>query len=217
MSAYQAGNVLGLEGRTTWQSREKHGLDSQKLFVVIKPSDEFSTVESSFRKTLPSVEIDLIERIENGPQHESFSVYQRNVQRRLGDAFDRATMVRLLFHGTTEDACKSIINSDVAGFQPLLAGVATGALWGDGTYFARDAIYSDGYACRLPSGQKQMLAAEVVVGQWTKGARGTKICPLMRGDQYERYDSLVNDESDPSIFVVQHSAAAYPAYLITYH
>ena len=145
-------------------------------------------------------------------------MYKRNVQRQLGDAFDETTMVQMLFHGTkTEQACKSIINSDVAGFQPLLAGVVTGAVWGDGTYFARDAKYSDNYACTLSSGQKQMLAAEVVVGRWTKGTPGIKICPLMPGDQYKRYDSLVNDESNPSIFVVQHSAAAYPAYLITYH
>jgi len=210
-------SVLGMEERTTWQSSGKRGSDSQKLFVVSKPSDEFSTVESLFRNTLPAVQIDRIERIENGPQHRAFSMYQHNVVESVDHAFDKSTMIRMLFHGTrTEEACKSIINSDVAGFQPLLAGVATGAIWGDGTYFARDARYSDDYAYRLPSGWKQMLAAKVVVGRWTKGTQGIKICPLLPGDQYKRYDSLVNDESNPSIFVVQHSVAAYPAYLITY-
>ena len=37
------------------------------------------------------------------------------------------------------------------------------------------------------------------------------------GQQYARYNSLVNNVKDPSIFVVQHSSQAYPAYLITYH
>ncbi len=43
----------------------------------------------------------------------------------------------------------------------LLQGTTTGAIFGDGTYFARDAKYSLDYACTLPSGKKQMLIAEV--------------------------------------------------------
>ena len=62
-----------------------------------------------------------------------------------------------------------------------------------------------------------MLVADVVVGRWTKGAREMKICPVIPGEQYIRYDSLVDDIANPSIFVVQHPAQAYPAYLITYH
>ena len=205
-----------MDERSAWQSRNREGLDFHKSFELRQQSDEFQAVGSLFRKTLTAHQIDRIDRIENGPQHEVYSVHKRNVQRKLGDAFNKSTMIRLLFHGTTESACKSIIESDVAGFQPLLAGEATGAVWGDGTYFARDAKYSDDYACTLPSGQKQMLVAEVVVGRWTKGAKGIKIYPELPGS-FQRYDSLVNDEADPSIFVVQHSSAAYPAYLIYYH
>ena len=40
-------------------------------------------------------------------------------------------------------------------------GMTTGALYGDGTYFARDASYSLDYACTMPSGQRRMLVAEV--------------------------------------------------------
>ena len=63
----------------------------------------------------------------------------------------------------------------------------------------------------------QMLVAEVAVGLWTKGAKGMRTCPLLPGEKYRRYNSLVNDEAEPSIFVVQHTSQAYPAYLITYH
>ena len=41
--------------------------------------------------------------------------------------------------------------------------------------------------------------------------------PLLPGEQHKRYDSLADRETDPSVFVVQHSSQAYPAYLITYH
>ena len=40
-------------------------------------------------------------------------------------------------------------------------GKATGAIYGDGTYFARDASYSLNHALPLALGQNQMLVAEV--------------------------------------------------------
>jgi len=48
-------------------------------------------------------------------------------------------MRRLLFHGAhSYAAVKSIINSvDGHGFRPLLSGSKVGAIWGDGSYFAR--------------------------------------------------------------------------------
>lgn len=122
----------------------------------------------------------------------------------------------MLFHGT--DAVEMIVNStDGHSFLPLLAGTAVGAIWGDGTYFARDAKYSHDYARALPTGQRQMLVVEVAVGRWAQGKRGLKSCPVIPGEKYTRYNSLVNDPGNPSIFVVQHSSQAYPAYLITYH
>ncbi len=43
-------------------------------------------------------------------------------------------------------------------------GQRVGAIFGDGTYFARDAKKSDEgpYACTLADGRKQMLVAEVI-------------------------------------------------------
>ena len=44
-----------------------------------------------------------------------------------------------------------------------------------------------------------------------------KMCAKVPGQQYVRYNSLVDQVQDPTIFVVQHSSQVYPAYLITYH
>ena len=44
-----------------------------------------------------------------------------------------------------------------------------------------------------------------------------KMPPLIPGEQYIRFDSLVDDVANPTIFVVQEGSQAYPAYLITYH
>ena len=122
---------------------------------------------------------------------------------------------QLLLHGTA--AVEAIVNSvDGHGFLPLLAGTSTGAIWGDGTYFARDAKYSNEYARRLASGKKQMLLVDVLVGRSAQGAKGMKKCPLLPGESFVRCNSLVDSIANPLIFVVQHSNQAYPSYLITY-
>jgi hypothetical protein len=106
-----------------------------------------------------------------------------------------------------------------AGYEPNAAGSSTGAIWGDGTYFARDASYSHRFAGLLPSGKRQMLVNEVLVGVSTIGKKGTKLYPKVPGakNSSTRYHSLVDNVSDPTIFVVARSTAAYPAFLITYH
>ena len=134
----------------------------------------------------------------------------------MGADWDPGSMRRLLFHGTS--AVEAIVNSvDGHGFLPLLAGTSTGAIWGNGTYFARDAKYSNNYAWSLGgSVQKQMLLVDVLVGRFAQGKEGMNVCPLLPDAEFARYNSLVNSPTDPSIFVVQHSNQAYPAYLITY-
>ena len=84
--------------------------------------------------------------------------------------------------------------------------------------FARDFRYSDGcHAKTLPNGQKQMLVVDVQVGRSAMGERGMNRCPLFPGEQFVRYNSLVDAQDDPAIFVIKHSNQVYPAYLITYH
>ena len=62
-----------------------------------------------------------------------------------------------------------------------------------------------------------MLIAKVVVGRWAWRKKGDKACPLVPGEKFQQYYLLVNNKSNPTIFLVQHSSAAYPTYLISYH
>lgn len=204
-------------GRELWRSTSQRGMDKQKLFMVDMDSHEFAAVAADFLKTLPVATIDRLDRIENGGVHESFQLQASTLRKQIGEEWVSHKMRRMLFHGT--QAVEEIINStDGHGFLPLLAGSSTGAMFGDGSYAARDAKYSDGgYARTLPSGQKQMLVVDVLVGRSALGERGMNKCPLLPGEQYTRYNSLVDNQDDPSIFVIQHSNQAYPAYLVTYH
>lgn len=191
-------------------------MDATKLFKVHESSAEHVSVAALLLETLPRATVTRVDRIENGLLRRSFDLQASTIESQLGADYNAAKMRRKLFHGTK--AVEAIVNSmDGHGFQPLLAGTAVGAIHGDGTYFARDARYSDnGYARTLPTGEKQVLVVDVVVGRWAKGAKGIKICPLLPGEQYVRYNSLVDNTRNPSIFVVQHSNQAYPAYLLTY-
>lgn len=211
--------------RDHWCSTGMAGMDQEKLFAVPKSSAEYRKVAELFLKTLPNATVDGVERIENGVLQELFVAQagimqkQLNMSARTTDRRAAATppiILKELFHGTK--AVESIVNStDGNGFLPLLAGTETGAIWGHGTYFARDAKYSDSYARCLPSGKKQMLLVDVLVGRHTQGAKGMKTCPQVPGEGYNRFNSLVDNVERPSIYVVQHSHQAYPKYLITYY
>ena len=199
--------------RTRWAS---DGLGSEKLMEVPPASEEFNSIAAQVLRTMPRAVVERIERVENATLHESFLLQVSTLKQEMGAKWEPALMRRLLFHGTS--AVEAIVNSvDGHGFLPLLAGTSTGAIWGNGTYFARDAKYSDDYARSFGgSGQKQMLLVDVLVGRFAQGKEGMKVCPLLPGAEFARYNSLVNRPTDPSIFVVQHSNQAYPAYLITY-
>ena len=153
--------------RTHWQSRDKKVQDDQLLFPVMQGCEEFEVISAEFKRSLPLASVDRIERVENGDLHDQDRVQRKAIERfisstaaaaaRKGGGGEQGQVVKMLFHGTSEQAVQCIIRT---GFNPVLAGVTNGNMWGDGTYFASNAAYSDNYACRLASGQKQVSLDE---------------------------------------------------------
>lgn len=87
-------------------------------------------------------------------------------------------------------------------------------------YFASVSELStrDNYSPHNSEGQKFVLVARVVTGEFTVGKADMRIPPLMpnpSGDVPRRYDSLVNSMEKPTIFVIFNDTQAYPQYLIT--
>lgn len=61
-----------------------------------------------------------------------------------------------------------------------------------------------------------MYLARVLVGEYAAG-RQQMITPPPRGsDATDAYDSVVDNTSDPSIFVVFYDIQSYPDYLVTF-
>jgi len=210
------------DGGSTRKSGISHHLGNTplpnhtNLFSVQPTTEEFGDIVARFLKTMQRANIVQIDRVENGVMHQSFLLQASTLKKQMGAEWDRNKMRQMLFHGT--EAIDVIVNSvDGYGFLPLLAGTSTGAIWGDGTYFARDAKYSNDYAKTLSNERRQMFLVDVLVGKSAQGAEHMKTCPLLPSEKYKRYNSLVDTVDNSSIFVVQHSNQAYPAYVHTYH
>lgn len=84
-----------------------------------------------------------------------------------------------------------------------------------GSYFARDASYSDRYASVKGSLNKIMFVALVLVGEYTRGS-SSYVRPPTKGNNRTLYDSCVDNDRDPSIYVVFDKQQIYPEYVINY-
>ena len=97
-------------------------------------------------------------------------------------------------------------------------GLFTGVLYGNVVYFARDASYSLSYSLDQCSGSRaKMFIANVLVGSYTLGQKGRK-APPSRNDPSNSgllYDSVVDNQGNPTIFVIFQDNQCYPEYLIT--
>ena len=85
-------------------------------------------------------------------------------------------------------------------------------------YFARDANYSarDQYSPRDVNNNKYIFLAKVLTGEFTTG-NSNYITPPSKGqNSLDLYDSVADNTSNPSIFVIFGDAQAYPDYLITF-
>lgn len=60
-----------------------------------------------------------------------------------------------------------------------------------------------------------MFICRVIIGKYTLGKKGMKMAPLLPGTN-ETYDTLVENETKPTIFVTMTDAQAYPEYLVTF-
>ena len=91
-------------------------------------------------------------------------------------------------------------------------------MYGNGVYFARDASYStqNKYSPPDATGHRCMYLARVLAGEYTKGRQGMITPPPKGSDATDVYDTVVDNRTDPTIFVVFYDNQCYPDYLITF-
>jgi len=127
-------------GTRFWKSPGQKGLEDNKLYTVNIGCHEYTGVQNCFMTTMQGKAIiTRIERVENGRQYEPFAVLKKNIPEDIQKEKSTLTqehLVRLLFHGTNQNAIRNIISDNATGYIPVLSGSKTGAIWGPGTYFA---------------------------------------------------------------------------------
>ena len=126
---------------------------------------------------------------------------------------DCSTIEKQLFHGTSSEVIDAICKQN---FHHRLYG-KNGTMYGEGSYFAVEASYSNNYS----SGENPrfMFLASVLTGEYKPGNSTLRRPPLKdpRNPASDLYDSCVDNEKDPQIFVIFNDEQCYPSYLITYN
>ena len=184
-----------------------------QLCPVTKDSPEWTHVEELMKQSLPGVRIEAVERIQNKHLWQKYSFFRRAMQRRMNG---RDINEKELFHGTRSNAPSLIYDSD-KGFDFRFG--SSDCLWGQGSYFAVKASYSDrSYAYHLPSGKKQLILASVATGEskFMNKREKLSVPPLKPGSTKERYDTIKAVTGESEVYVVYDHEKAYPAYLISY-
>ncbi|XP_045070984.1 protein mono-ADP-ribosyltransferase PARP15-like [Coregonus clupeaformis] len=155
-------------------------------------SPEHNEVLNLFRATCPNNVIK-IERIQNPTLWRTLQIKKLDMELRNGHQKNE----KRLFHGTCHTTIDHINNH---GFNRSYAG-KNAAAYGNGTYFAVGASYS---------------LFRVLTGDFTAGRHGMKVPPTKSTTTVELYNSVTDNPSGPSMFVVFHDNQAYPEYLITF-
>ena len=198
-------------------------LKAFSLKVVPSDSAEFNKVLLLMQKTMPSVRITKLERIQNEWLWNRYSQHCDEIKEKNGGVL----MEKELFHGTGVNDPQHIYKGE-EGFDMRFC---VNGMWGRGSYFAANAKYSDRYAFTSRgggiAGSRQMFLARVNIGETHECPPDRNLTmPPMKPSQAStsssvqfsvvRYDSVTGITSGSQVYIVYDNRKAYPLYLITY-
>ncbi|NXH60740.1 PAR12 polymerase, partial [Rhabdornis inornatus] len=179
-----------------------------KAVVISSATPEYNEIKQLFHQTMKNYSILKIQRIQNPSLWKVFQWQKEKMKRENGG---KEVQEKLLFHGTDITSMKTICTQN---FDWRICG-SNGTNYGKGSYFARDAHYSHAY-CRATLQGHFMFVARVLVGDYVKGNADYVRPPKKCADKLWFYDSCVDNELNPSVFVVFEKHQIYPEYIIEY-
>ena len=193
--------------------------EPQSSRVELKPvdpnSEEWSSVCTLVRRTLPQVGLVSLERIQNKWLWDRYYFAKERMHEKNKGLINE----KWLFHGTRQNPPERIYRSE-QGFDFRFS--RQGA-WGLGTYFAVNASYSHGYA-HVNGAVRQMILASVLTGDsYCSRPNQTLRTPPVKAYESEdglimdvMFDSVTGYSGNSQIFVIYDHEKAYPSYLISY-
>ncbi|NXK50233.1 PAR12 polymerase, partial [Chauna torquata] len=179
-----------------------------KAVEISNVSSEYKEIKKQFQQTMKSYSVVRVQRIQNPSLWKVFQWRKEQMKKETGG---KEVNERLLFHGTAssflEDVCIHNFDWRTCGNY--------GTNYGKGIYFARDASYYHEY--HQPAMKPNiMFVARVLVGDFVQGKADYVRPPIKSADGLQFYDSCVDNELNPSIFVIFEKNQIYPEYLIEY-
>ncbi|KAI8490692.1 positive regulation of interleukin-4-mediated signaling pathway [Branchiostoma belcheri] len=194
---------------STWTS-VKSDFD---MVSVEANSPEYDGIVKAFIRSAGGngIEIQSVKRIQSRLCYTQYMTTKR--EKETSGRISNGNPERRLYHGTSAETCDKIARH---GFNRAFC--RSENLFGSGVYFASSAFYAlqDSYSRPDDRGYKHVFVAKVLTGDYCKGAPSLVAAPPKTEDGSLLYDSVVDDEDNPNIFVVFHDTVAYPEYLITF-
>nr|XP_029506216.1 protein mono-ADP-ribosyltransferase PARP12-like [Oncorhynchus nerka] len=178
-----------------------------KTVTLLSSDRDYQKVQGLFNNTMRGFQITSIERVQNRDLWEVFQ-WKRDLMKKNNGGQNSKELH--LFHGTDPKHVEAICRDN---FDWRLCGT-NGTVYGEGSYFARDAKYSHSYTSH--SGVRSMFACQVLVGDYTRGNSGLRRPPPKGEGSSTLYDSCVDNVLNPSIYVVFERHQVYPEFLIKY-
>ncbi|XP_058490904.1 protein mono-ADP-ribosyltransferase TIPARP [Solea solea] len=191
---------------------------SNQDFLQVPVSREdrsYRTVYSLFHKTVSETKFRILKilRVQNPFLWEKYKRKKEYMSRRMSE-MDRLLCERHLFHGTSTDVVEGICKHN---FDPRVCGKHA-TMFGQGSYFARKAVYSHNFSKRSSKGVHCMFLAKVLTGRFTVGNPSMRRPPPInpRDASSDLYDSCVDNWMDPQIYVIFNDDQSYPYFIIHY-
>ncbi|XP_063251381.1 zinc finger CCCH-type antiviral protein 1-like isoform X7 [Prinia subflava] len=179
-----------------------------KAVVISSETSEYNGIKQLFHQTMKNYSILKIQRIQNPSLWKVFQWQKEKMKRENGG---KEVQEKQLFHGTDTTSMKMVCTQN---FDWRICG-SNGSNYGKGSYFARDARYAHAY-CQATAQGRLMFVARVLVGDYVRGNAAYVRPPEKSADKMWFYDSCVDDELNPSVFVVFEKHQIYPEYIIEY-
>ncbi|XP_041089764.1 protein mono-ADP-ribosyltransferase TIPARP-like isoform X2 [Polyodon spathula] len=183
---------------------------------VLKSGVAYACIHNLFHRSLSKSEAIILDiyQIQNMHLWTKYTIQKKFMSRGLPSA-ELSQLEMLLFHGTTKEAVPSICKNN---FDPRVSGRQHGSTYGQGTYFAKNASCSARYAIESKSGSRYMFLAMVLVGKAAVGKQSFRRPPPLEPDSptSDLYNSCVDKEQQPQMFVIFDSCQCYPYFLIHY-
>jgi hypothetical protein len=172
---------------------------TMKLISLTVGSKEFDEIAKHITKSYPNACIMFIDKLEAPPFENEYIALKTSM---------KEPNEQLLFHGTTEESARSILQS---GYDPLMN---RRAAYGTGTYFSASASYSKDYmdisTRTIGFELSYMLINTVLVGRVCQGSSKNVINPTL-------HDSQVDNLYSPTIFAIPRKEQAIPRYFVGFH